>query len=290
MRFYGLTTRAMLVLSEYWLQQPFIRSQLRAHDLGLAIRARLREVYGDLTALYAPHLVYGIRTLELAGGESPEVLAALSRRVYEDLAQRLASATNMRLIADLRQLMYALFPDGLRGPNSLSALAGARASDARELRRHQDEPWFTRLRTLAVDEHTLMDAYRAWATIEDRSSYQARKLGMLDVSGRTIDAASKVREKWLCIARGLYTAVALLPWDDEVRDRIFELLAGSLATVEVQASRGDQANASEPEDTMPGTNWQDCFDDDEDTLEFDERAFGTSDEPACDVDAMSDPG
>lgn len=290
MKLWRLSTRAMLVLSEYWLQQPFIRSHLRAHDLGLAVRIRLREIYGDLTELYAPHLVYGLRNLELAG-ETPEELQALSLRVYHDLEQRLAGERDPQFLAELYELVHVLFPDGPTGPSSLPALARARTSDRRQLDRDQAQPWFTRLRTVPLSETTLMDAYRAWAAVEDHASWRARKHGQVDASGRTIGAASKIRDKWIRVARALHTAVALLPWDEGVRRQVRELLAQSIETITAQAIAGGRPDDADTEsdETLPeGLRLHDPYDD-EDTLEFDEHAFDPIDKSARPADAAEHP-
>ena len=273
----GLSSLAMLTLCERWLQDPAMRSHLEAHDLGIAIRARLREVYQQLAELRAPHLGYELRQLEHASRKSRGELDALANRLYTALETRTAEVTDEVTAARYRELKEVLFPDG---PRSLVVLT-RRMSGSAELDHRRDESVaVTRLQSVPVTGYTLMEAYRVWAVVEEtaekRRHARTRTHPLLDQSSRLYKATKRAREKWLRTARALFTAIALLPLPDTARQK---LLASLKLSVENISSQSYQNNAAAlDQNTLPDLQLPDPATDvsgeledrgDDDTLDFD---------------------
>ena len=215
----GLSSLAMLTLCERWLQDPVMRSHLLDHDLGIAIRARLREVYQQLAELRAPHLGYELRRLEGATHERRGDLDALATRLHAALKRRTAEeAADSATAARYRELKEVLFPDG---PTSLAALARRMSGSAELDHQREQSAAVTRLQSVPVTCETLMEAYRVWAIVEEtaekRRRARTRTHPLLDTGSRLYKATQEARARWLRTARALFTAIALLPLPEAAR-------------------------------------------------------------------------
>ena len=213
----GLSSYAMLALCERWLQDARLRSRLRDHDLGIAMRARLQEVYRQLAELRAPHLGFELRQVSDTVNSSRSELDAIAGRLFRALSQRVAEETDPHTQERYRELMNVVFPDG---PRSLSALAH-RGGDGSALEHGPSDGISTRLRSVPLSTQTLAEAYRVWAMVEEaiemRRQARTRVPALLDPRSQAYKATHRARKQWVRTVRALFTAVALMPLSEHAQ-------------------------------------------------------------------------
>lgn len=271
----GLSSYAMLTLCERWLRDPGMRTHLNAHDLGIAIRARLREVYRQLAELRAPHLGFELRQLEHTVDKPRSELDALATRLHDALAARTAREPDAATAARYRELQIVLFP---KGPDSLASLS-QRMSGSAELHHGPENSAVTRLQSVPVTNHTLAEAYRVWATmeetIEQRRHARTRTHPLLDTGSRLYKSTKRAREQWLRTARALFTAIPLLPVSEPARSELLASLERSVIDITAQAYKHDSDTLDQhtmPDFPRPEFDHQPQLindDGEDDTLDFD---------------------
>ena len=263
----------MLSLCERWLQAPQLRVHFGAHDLGIAIRARLREVYQQLAELQAPHLGFELRQLEHAVGKTPSELKAIAIRLHHSLKARAVQAADTEAGARFRELHGVLFPDGL---TSLSQ----RMSGSAELDHGLSHNFVTRLQSVPVTNHTLAEAYRVWAIVEEttekRRYARTRTHPLLDIGSRLYKSTKRAREQWQRTTRALFTAIALLPLTEQTREDLLSFLDTSIVDIATQQCNS-MLTVAPDQHTLPdfqrpdfaGEGHADYDEGEDDTLDFD---------------------
>lgn len=276
----GLSNHAMITLCERWLQDPRMRAHFEEYDLGIAVRARLREVYRHLAELRAPHLGFELRQLERVLDRPRDELIGIAKRLHRALESRIVQAPDSATAERYQELHDVLFPDGPMSLASLSRRMGGNSEfDHRRDERQADDGAVTRLQSVPVTGNTLAEAYRVWAiveeTIEKRRRDRTQTHPLLDAESRLYKSTQRARALWLKTARSLFTAVALLPVSDQVRAELFSSLADSVSAVTSEYYRVSSVDSEQP--TLPdfqrpdvGSSLSQRVDEgDEDTLEFD---------------------
>lgn len=264
----------MLRLCELWLQDSAIRAHLNGHDLGIAMHARLLEVYQQLVELRAPLLGFELRQLGSSIQRSRAELEEIAARLHVALKERAEQESDSEITERYRELLDVLFPNG---PRSLASLSRRMTGNA-EFDHGRDDTSVTRLQSVPVTVTTLAEAYRAWTATEDaieqdrQATTQVHPL--LDADSRLYKSTKRAREQWLRTARALFTTFALLPMSEPARGDLFASLEHSIADTDVAmreppAVSPDQATL--PDFPRPdfATATGDFEDEGDDTLDFD---------------------
>lgn len=274
----GLSSVAMLRLCELWLQDADIRTHLGAHDLGIAIHARLLEAYQQLVELRAPLLGFELRQLGLSLRRSRAELDQIATRLHIVLKARTEVESDSETAEHYRELMGVLFP---RGPGSLVSLS-RRMTGTAELDHARDDSAVTRLQSVPVTITTLAEAYRAWKMVEDaieqRRQARTHIHPLLDADSRLFKSTKRARSQWLKTARALFSTVALLPLSERARNKLLASLERSV--VDMSAAMAERSPAHLDQPTRPDFPRPDAAgaadqaeeevdDTGEDTLDFD---------------------
>lgn len=226
-----LSGHAMLAVCERWLQDMAFRSLLRIHDVGVAIRVRLQEIYGELVELHAEHLSNELRQLGTIAILSSSQLRLVGCRLHPELSARIERESSPTKAAKLRELRDVLFPNG---PTSL-ATRPLQISDAPvpapQSKPTGNSPLFTRLTQVQWKPTTYANSLRTSSSHRGKSTEDQNRINA--------NRLAQLRSKWSKIVRAVFVAIDLIPMASDRRSRLATKLRASIFTIARSFSNAD---------------------------------------------------
>jgi hypothetical protein len=249
-----LPTYVMLAITEDWLSNSLIASEITSHRLGVGLWAEVDDAHHSLAGnqqrrLSLENQVTGL-TVEIT--DFDDTHDRMARCLYYFLNGLIESTDDPEEADKYRAIKAALFPDDLRVVSfSYPEEAGAIV----DMERRVSADMLRTMESIPVGSLTLADVYRAWVgagkalgrCVQERAALQAS----LKSDGSNMPEANgpAMRFQWIRAVRMLLDARDIIGMSRKAQERLMAPLEHGIAT----AQRRHQGGATPDDTTAPDT-------------------------------------